>query len=109
VSIAHHLFPNVLVTSHTRHTNVLIVDPLAPDRSHTVNYVLANQGYGPADRDAVERDAGFLDIGVDEDRRMTEAVQLGLQSGANATLEFGRFEGALTRFHRHLADLLETS
>jgi hypothetical protein len=37
---------------------------------------------------------------------MAMAVQRGLASGANQTLEFGRFEGAITHFHRQLHELL---
>ena len=35
-------------------------------------------------------------------------MQRGLASGANETLEFGRFEGAITHFHRQLTELVDS-
>ncbi len=41
-----------------------------------------------------------------EDFAIGESIQAGLASGANDRLIFGRFEGALTKFHQILADYL---
>ena len=37
-----------------------------------------------------------------EDNAAVCAIQHGLASGANEFFEFGRFEGAIAHFHRHL-------
>ncbi|WP_306141669.1 aromatic ring-hydroxylating dioxygenase subunit alpha [Roseibium sp. MMSF_3412] len=41
-----------------------------------------------------------------EDFAVNEAVQSGLESGANAVLTFGRYEGALHRFHEEVEKFL---
>ena len=56
-----------------------------------------------------ERDYAFLNTGGAEDRAMAAAVQRGLGCGANEVLEFGRFEGGLSRFHRQLHELVDGS
>jgi hypothetical protein len=43
-----------------------------------------------------------VQAGAAEDRAVACAIQRGLASGANEFFEFGRFEGAITNFHRAL-------
>jgi hypothetical protein len=38
---------------------------------------------------------------------MATAAQVGLASGANEVFRFGRFEGALTHFHRTLTEAVD--
>ena len=52
--------------------------------------------------DATAKDLAFVELGGREDRDMALRVQRGLDSGANSEVTFGRFEGALGHFHRHL-------
>ncbi|HWM21114.1 MAG TPA: SRPBCC family protein, partial [Ilumatobacteraceae bacterium] len=52
--------------------------------------------------DATAKDLAFVELGGREDRDMALRVQRGLGAGANTDVTFGRFEGALGHFHRHL-------
>lgn len=47
-----------------------------------------------------------LPEGLTEDREVAVAIRRGLAGGASEHVLFGLFEGALTRFHRGLAELL---
>jgi phenylpropionate dioxygenase-like ring-hydroxylating dioxygenase large terminal subunit len=106
VTCVYHLFPTGAVIRLTHHSVVVIVDPISVDRTNTITYMLTNHGTGAHAQAAAERDREFIDQGAAEDRAMALAVQRGLASGANETLEFGRFEGAIIRFHRQLHELL---
>jgi phenylpropionate dioxygenase-like ring-hydroxylating dioxygenase large terminal subunit len=106
VTCVYHLFPNTAVVRLSHHTLVVVVDPVSPERSNTVNYRLTNRGSGSEARADAARDADFLAQGAIEDRNMALAVQRGLSSGANRFLEFGRFEGALSHLHRQLHELI---
>ena len=57
--------------------------------------------------DATAKDLAFVELGGREDRDMALRVQRGLDSGANSEVTFGRFEGALGHFHRHLHAALD--
>ena len=108
-TVVHHVFPNTMVVRFSHHTLVAMLEPIAFDRTRLVTFQLA--GRSPAeDRaagDDARRDADFVALGAVEDLAMAEAVQAGLASGANEVLTFGRFEGALAHFHRHLDELVE--
>jgi phenylpropionate dioxygenase-like ring-hydroxylating dioxygenase large terminal subunit len=106
LTYVYHLFPTAAVIRLTHHTIVVIVDPISIDRTSSVTYLLTNRGSGPEARADAERDSDFVTKGAAEDREMALRVQRGLVSGANQTLEFGRFEGALSHFHRQLHELV---
>jgi len=109
LTYVYHLFPNVLVTVLSHHTNVVILEPVALDRTKLVTYTLTNRGSSaPELREAVERDAEFVDqTGAAEDRAVMRAIQIGLGSGANSVFTFGLFESAIAHFHRSLDAVLE--
>lgn len=46
---------------------------------------------------------------LDEDFALSESVQANLASGANDTMLFGRFEGALDAFNQTVNRMLETA
>lgn len=126
VTFVHHVFPNTVVARLAHHTTVVVLEPVATDRTRFVTFRLGYQGSGgetdrrggagegseageardAADGDAAARDAGFVDQGAAEDLAVACAVQRGLASGANEVLTFGRFEGAIRHFHRRLHELL---
>jgi phenylpropionate dioxygenase-like ring-hydroxylating dioxygenase large terminal subunit len=106
LTYVYHLFPTAAVIRLTYHTIVVIVDPIAIDKTNSVTYLLTNRGSGPEARADAERDSDFVTRGAAEDREMALRVQRGLASGANQTLEFGRFEGAIGHFHRQLEELV---
>lgn len=104
LTYVYQLFPNVLITVLSRHTNVVILEPLTPATTRQISYGLTNRGLGDeASRKEVERDAQFVaQTGASEDRAVVAAIQRGLAAGANSHFTFGRFEGAIVHFHRTL-------
>lgn len=109
LTYVYHLFPNVLVTVLSHHTNVIVLEPVALDRTKLITYTLTNRGTStPELRETVERDAEFVDqTGAAEDRAVIRAIQCGLGSGANSVFTFGLFESAIVHFHRSLDAMLE--
>ena len=108
LTYVYHLFPNVLITVLSRHTNVVILEPLAIDRTRQFTYTLTNGGGDDPEALAeAKRDAGFVgNTGAQEDRAVVHAIQRGLVSGANEAFTFGKFESAIVHFHQTLAAAL---
>jgi phenylpropionate dioxygenase-like ring-hydroxylating dioxygenase large terminal subunit len=108
LTYVYHLFPNVLVTVLSRHTNVVVLEPLGVDRTRQFTYTLTNGGGDdPAALAEARRDAEFVgNTGALEDRAVVEAIQRGLASGANDHFTFGRYEGAIVHFHQTLTAAL---
>jgi phenylpropionate dioxygenase-like ring-hydroxylating dioxygenase large terminal subunit len=108
LTYVYHLFPNVLITVLSRHTNVVILEPLAVDRTRQCTYTLTNGGGGdPAALAEAKRDAEFVgNTGALEDRAVVHAIQRGLASGANDHFTFGRYESAIVHFHQTLTAAL---
>lgn len=111
LTYVYHLFPNVLVTVLSRHTNVIILEPLAVDRTRQFTYTLSNGGGDdPAAIAEARRDAEFVgNTGALEDRAVVHAIQRGLASGANEAFTFGHFESAIVHFHRTLTAALSAA
>lgn len=108
LTYVYHLFPNVLITVLSRHTNVVILEPLAIDRTRQYTYTLTNGGGDDPDALAeAKRDASFVgNTGAQEDRAVIHAIQRGLASGANDAFTFGKFESAIVHFHKTLSAAL---
>jgi phenylpropionate dioxygenase-like ring-hydroxylating dioxygenase large terminal subunit len=108
LTYVYHLFPNVLITVLSRHTNVVILEPLAIDRTRQITYTLTNGGGDDPEALAeAKRDAGFVgNTGAQEDRAVVHAIQRGLASGANEAFTFGKFESAIVHFHQTLTAAL---
>jgi phenylpropionate dioxygenase-like ring-hydroxylating dioxygenase large terminal subunit len=109
VTFVYHLFPNVIVARLSHHTTMVVLEPLSIDRTNFVTYQLANGPLGTGEQRELARDTDFVTLGAVEDRDVALSVQRGLRSGANQALEFGRFEGAITHFHRQLTELVDES
>jgi phenylpropionate dioxygenase-like ring-hydroxylating dioxygenase large terminal subunit len=106
LTYVYHLFPNVLVTVLSHHTNIVVLEPLSIDRTRVVLYALANLGSGTSMEDA-KRDATFVnDTGGAEDLALVLAIQRSIGSGANEVFTFGEFEGLVTHFHRNMREAL---
>ena len=110
LTYVYHLFPNVLITQLSRHTNVVVLEPQGVNRTLQINYTLADLGDGePEARAAALRDVEFVrQAGGAEDTEVICDIQKSLNSRANQVFTFGLFEGAISHFHRSLADLLES-
>lgn len=108
LTYVYHLFPNVLITVLSRHTNVVILEPLAIDRTRQITYTLTNGGGDDPEALAeARRDAEFVGTtGAAEDRAVVQAIQRGLGSGANDAFTFGKFESAIVHFHKTLTTAL---
>jgi phenylpropionate dioxygenase-like ring-hydroxylating dioxygenase large terminal subunit len=103
VTFVYHLFPNVLVTVLSSHTNLVVLEPLDVARTRVVTYAMTNAGSGDAALAAAKRDAAFVgSTGAAEDRAVVAAIQRGLESDANDVFTFGHFESAIVHFHRNL-------
>jgi phenylpropionate dioxygenase-like ring-hydroxylating dioxygenase large terminal subunit len=107
LTYVYHLFPNTLVTVLSHHTNLVVLEPLAVDRTRLLVYTLTNRGEGADKADSARRDAAFVDAtGGAEDQAVVLAIQRSLGSGANECFTFGRFEAAIAHFHRNLGAAL---
>jgi len=103
LTYVYHLFPNVMVATFPTFMAMVVLEPVAIDRTKIITYALIGAGEG---RSAGNRPSEFVDAGAVEDNAMACAVQRGLASGANDFFEFGRFEGAIGHFHRTLREVL---
>jgi phenylpropionate dioxygenase-like ring-hydroxylating dioxygenase large terminal subunit len=108
LTYVYHLFPNVVVTMLSRHTNIIVLEPLSTDRTLQVNYTLMDFGDGSAEtREKALRDAEFVrNSGGAEDIAVITDIQRSIRSRANEVFTFGLFEGAISHFHRTLAAAL---
>lgn len=100
LTFVYHVFPNVLVIQLSRHTSVLVLEPLGVDRTRQHSYVLANDP-GEAALEEARRDSVFVtETGLEEDRAVVKGIQQSLGSGANEAFLFGHFESCIVHFHR---------
>ena len=102
----YHLFPNAAVATFPAHTTLLVLEPVAVDRTRLITYTLSNRT-GEDLSFAVGRD--FVTAGTVEDREMSCRAQRGLAANANQVFTFGLFEGAIRHFHRNLAAAIEAA
>lgn len=103
VTFVYHLFPNALLTILSHHSALVVLEPLAVDRTRMVTYVLTDRGDAPEALEASRRDVEFVnETGAVEDREVVAAIQRGLASRANKFFTFGHFESLIAHFHRQL-------
>jgi phenylpropionate dioxygenase-like ring-hydroxylating dioxygenase large terminal subunit len=107
LTYVYHLFPNAIVATFPHHITMVVLEPLATDRTRTIVYSLTDRG--DREQASVKRSTGFVLPGAAEDNAVACAIQRGLASGANEFFEFGRFEGAIRHFHRALHALIDES
>ncbi len=112
VTFVYHLFPNVMLATFPDQVLMVVIDPLDVDHSTMTIYAMATAAAAEdvsagADDDAGAR--GLLAAGALEDNEMSEGVQRGLRSGANAFVEFGTHESGLGHFHATLDERLDRS
>ncbi|MDT5011012.1 MAG: hypothetical protein QOH57_2629 [Mycobacterium sp.] len=111
LTYVYHLFPNVMFVTFPDLVLVITIDPV--DVGHTTVTLYFMAAADVADHVRLSRAesngaAGnsLLSRGGVEDNEMSEGVQRGLRSGANAFLEFGTHESAIGHFHTALAERL---
>ncbi len=109
ITSVYSLFPNVSISVLSKHTNLVILEPISPSESKWVIYTLMNKSNKKAKitKEEAMRDANFVgDTGQDEDREAAKAIQKTLTSKANDHLTFGYFEKAIVNFHSNLTKYL---
>lgn len=111
VTYLYQLFPNVMLATFPDLMLMIVVDPVDLEHSTVTIYSMARPE--PDERANViagqhnPAAAGTLIArGAVEDNEMSEGVQRGLSSGANAFVEFGRHESAAGHFHAVLDERL---
>jgi len=110
LTYVYHLFPNVTVVTFPEQIRMVVVEPLAVDRSKFVSYALtARRDDEVEGLTEVKRATEFTNAGGVEDAMVSLSIQHGLASGANEFFEFGRFEGAISHFHRTLQAVIDGS
>ena len=108
LTYVYHLFPNALLITFATNTTLVVLEPVAVDRTRIVSWVLTDRDPSQAaDREALNRDLQFIDAGTAQDRAAANAIQRGLAAEANEFFEFGLFEGAIVHFHRNLQALVD--
>ena len=109
ITLTHVVFPNSLIIYHPDSTSHLAMLPSAPGEILFVHTMLIpHEPRSDKERAHWERNFAMIDEGVfgNEDLVVSEQIQMGLDSGANETLVFGRFEQHLRRFHENVASLV---
>jgi phenylpropionate dioxygenase-like ring-hydroxylating dioxygenase large terminal subunit len=106
VTYLHQVFPNVMLATFPDQLVVLVVDPIDIDHSTLTTFVLRDPTGQPRSGADETGEPTLVERGGLEDSAMSRAVQIGLASGANEFVEFGRHESAIGHFHRHLDERL---
>ena len=111
VTYTYQLYPNVTVAVLSSHTSISIAEPLSPTRTRFITYRLTNRDSGDSSESQeqklarAKRDSSFVaEQGLKEDQAAVQAIQMGLQSGANEHFTYGRFETGIAHFHKTLTD-----
>jgi choline monooxygenase len=107
VTYVYHLFPNAILATFPDLFLVIVIDPVDVDHCTSTLYAMVKpDAVRRAPFSAGQGGGNLLDQGGVEDNEMSEAVQRGLHSGANAFVEFGRHESAIGHFHATLDERL---
>jgi Ring hydroxylating alpha subunit (catalytic domain) len=86
--------------------SVVAIDPVDVDHCTVTTYSMVKAETADRDSPNPVGGASLIGRGLVEDNAMSEGVQRGLHSGANAFVEFGRHESAAGHFHANLDDRL---
>lgn len=105
-TFVYQLFPNVMLATFPDRIFVIVVDPIDIDHSKITTYTVATPENAAEQHGGAPTGPSLLERGLVEDNEMSLGVQLGLQAGANAFVEFGRHESALGHFHSILGQRL---
>ncbi|MDE0384622.1 MAG: Rieske 2Fe-2S domain-containing protein [Defluviicoccus sp.] len=97
-NLVYTVFPSAQLLVQEDHVVWIQTLPLAPDRTRLRIATLAPAA--SEDTTHWRRNHAITVETLAEDFAIGESIQGGLDSGANAELRFGRFEGALDRFNR---------
>jgi phenylpropionate dioxygenase-like ring-hydroxylating dioxygenase large terminal subunit len=107
LTYVYHLFPNVMVATFPTNMVMVVLEPLAVDRTKLISTTLVPHDRAPSDGAMLQGALDLVQAGAAEDNAVARAIQRGLPSGANEFFEFGRFEGAIQHFHRSLHEKID--
>ena len=109
VTKVYHLFPNASVSMLSKHSNLTVMEPIAPNEVKTITYSMVNlnsSGQRISNEDA-QKDLKFVnEQGQSEDREAARAIFETVTAKGNSHLTFGYFEKAIVNFHQHLKKML---
>jgi hypothetical protein len=104
--------PNASILAQERHVDLILSDPVAVDKTRlelmTVARVPGPNGFSDKAAAFLAANHAFTKQTLDEDFVLAEQIQRGAATGANEHFRFARFEGALTEWHRRLAERLSS-
>ena len=109
VTSVYQLFPNAHVSVLSKHSSMIVLEPLSPTRTQLLIYRVSNrnQDGSSVDLEEARKDAVFVkSAGLDEDREAARAIQANLNANASSQLTFGLFEKAIVHFHQNLEEHL---
>jgi choline monooxygenase len=109
LTYVYQLFPNVMIAVLSHHTTVVILEPIAVDRTRVINYSLTNGVLeGEEGLAKARNDAEFVsDRGNAEDIALAKSIQASIHSGANEVFTFGLYEKLIGHFHRSLTEMVD--
>ncbi|MEO1334783.1 MAG: Rieske 2Fe-2S domain-containing protein [Myxococcota bacterium] len=109
-NILYTLNPNASVLAQDGHYGLILMSPLAIDRTRidliTMGRPVPEGIEGAKVRDFLQTNHRFTVKTLEEDFVMAEQIQAGLASGANEYLRFATFEAALRDWHGILSEAL---
>ena len=108
VTYVHHLFPNIIISNHPGFRAIVILEPIAADKTKQITYIVTDIEEQDTEQLALLDSAlALVNAGINEDRQVIMSGQRGLAAGANEYLEFGLFETAIVHFHSTLNQALD--
>lgn len=109
LTYVYHLFPNILISNHPGFKAVVVLDPIAVDRTKQTTFIVTAVEADDTDNIAlVDSALAVVNAAIDEDRQVIMSGQRGLATGANQHLEFGLFESSIAHFHSNMKSLRST-
>ena len=107
LTYVYHLFPNILISNHPGFKAVVILEPVAVDRTKQTTYIVTGVDADDTDNLAlVDSALAVVNAAIDEDRQVIMSGQRGLAANANQHLEFGLFESSIVHFHSTMKSLM---
>jgi phenylpropionate dioxygenase-like ring-hydroxylating dioxygenase large terminal subunit len=109
-TFTHFVFPNSIFIYHPDYVSHVAVFPVEVDRLRWVHSMLVPASMaGPEHAAHWDRTLALIEDTVfqREDLVAAEGIQAGVASGANASILFGRLEGALAHFHAEVERALD--
>lgn len=110
-TFAYALFPNTILVLSPDYTSMLTMYPTAADETLFCHVMLTPHAPRDAKEDAHwQRSLELIEGGVfqAEDLFIAEQAQIGMASGANKTMIYGRYESSIRDFHETLDQWLGT-